>query len=93
MTLKLSLSPPPPPFALPGDKKFESLEDMVQDGLITLFLQKHDVAKLMELGRKDSMACKNEKNMRLKRQHGRYVHVVCTLYVMLHLYNHIKEKL
>ena len=53
-----------------GDKKFASVEDLVQDGLITLYLQKHDVAKLMEEGR-NRMARNNEKVRQLKRQDGK----------------------
>ena len=53
-----------------GDKKFASVEDLVQDGLITLYLQKHDVAKVMEEGR-NRMTRKNEKVRQLKRQDGK----------------------
>ena len=59
---------------LAGEKRFDCIEDLVQDGLITLYLQKHDVAKVMEEGRNKTMV-RREQSRRLRRQDGRSVNV------------------
>lgn len=56
--------------SITGDKKFDNLQDLVEDGLITLYLQNHDVAKAMEEGRTCTLARKKTQK-KLKRQHGR----------------------
>ncbi len=56
--------------SLSGENKFEQLEDLVQDGLITLYLQKHDVAKVMEEGRNNTLLFRSSKQRRLRRQDG-----------------------
>lgn len=50
-----------------GDKKFDKLEELVEDGLITLFLMKHNVGQEMQKGR----AVTRKKTMKLRRQPGR----------------------
>ncbi len=52
-----------------GDKRFDSLEELVEDGLITLFMMKHDVGLEMQKGR----AVTRKRTMKLKRQPGRWV--------------------
>lgn len=57
-----------------GENRFESLEDLVQDGLITLYLQRHNVAQTMHEGQMQSMLRRKvaEKKLRLlKRTHGK----------------------
>lgn len=57
-----------------GENTFESLEDLVQDGLITLYLQHHNVAQTMHEGQMQSMVRrkKEEKKLKsLKRTHGK----------------------
>ena len=57
-----------------GENAFESLEDLVQDGLITLFLQRHNVAQTMHEGQVQSIVRrkKAEKKLKqLKRTHGK----------------------
>ena len=57
-----------------GENKFEVLADLVQDGLITLYLQQHNVSETMQEGRMQSIARKKRKEKKLKllkRVHGR----------------------
>ena len=57
-----------------GENRFESFEDLVQDGVIILYLQHHNVAQTMQEGRLLSMARrqKTEKQLKLlKRSHGK----------------------
>ena len=54
-----------------GDKKFDSLEELVEDGLIILYLQKHGVVEAMEEGRHNTLARKKKAQNRLKRKHGK----------------------
>lgn len=54
-----------------GDKKFDSVDELVEDGLITLYLQKHGVAEAMERGRHNTLARKSNAQSRLKRKHGK----------------------
>lgn len=61
-------------FAILGDNHFEGIEDMVQDGLITLYLQQHNVAQTMHEGRMESMARRKRAEKRLhvlQRAHGK----------------------
>ncbi len=57
-----------------GENRFEDFGDLVQDGLIILYLQHHNVAQTMHEGRLLSMARrqKTEKQLKLlKRSHGK----------------------
>jgi hypothetical protein len=57
-----------------GENTFENLEDLVQDGLITLYLQRHNVAQAMHEGQMQSMVRRKraEKKLKLlKRTHGK----------------------
>lgn len=57
-----------------GENRFESVEDLVQDGLITLYLQQHNVVQTMHEGQMQSMARRKKAKRQLKqlkRVHGR----------------------
>ena len=56
----------------PGEKKFECLEDLVQDGLITLYLQQHNAGLTMQRGRV-VVRHKSQRQTRLKRKSARWV--------------------
>ena len=59
-----------------GENRFEILKDLVQDGLITLYLQHHNVAQTMHEGQMQSMLRRKatEKRLKLlKRAHGKLV--------------------
>ena len=53
-----------------GDKKFDRISELVEDGLITLFMSKHNVAQALERGRKVTRS----KTRKLTRQPARSVH-------------------
>ncbi len=50
-----------------GDKRFDNLEELVEDGLITLCMMKHDVGQEMQKGR----AVTRKRTLKLRRQPGR----------------------
>lgn len=63
-----------------GENQFENVEDLVQDGIIILYLQQHNVAQAMHEGRLLSMARrrKTEKQLKLlKQSHGKLVLHTC----------------
>ena len=47
-----------------GDKKFDKVEELVEDGLITLFLKKHDAGQAIEKGR----TLARQKTLKLRRR-------------------------
>lgn len=59
-----------------GENRFEDIEDLVQDGLITLYLYRHNATQTMQEGQLETMARRKraEKKLKnLKRSPGKYV--------------------
>ncbi len=56
------------------DNHFEDIDDLVQDNLITLFLQQHNVAQTMHEGQMMSMVRRKSAQLKmqgLRRAHGK----------------------
>ena len=52
--IAISITPPPPP-PPPGEKPFDTIRDLVQDGLITLYMEANDVEDYLQTARRRTL--------------------------------------